>query len=147
MLVRVRTLPGRADAAAAIADLAPHADVYARLTMGGDLAGWLLDDVVAWAGTGPWGRDLCAIGPPEPCVALAGALLAAGTAAAVSWAHLPRSAPATITPHLTFTTQDDWEFRWTHVPPPPHPAGHRVVPLADAELAAAHRLMRAAYPH
>jgi ribosomal protein S18 acetylase RimI-like enzyme len=144
---RVRRLPGRAATAAVVADLAPHADVYARLTMGEDLTGWLLDDVVAWAGTGPWGRDLYAIGPSEPCVALAGGLLAAGTVAPVSWAHLPRSAPATMTPHLTFTAQDDWEFRWTDVPPPPHPDESRVVPLADAELAAAHSLMRDTYPH
>ncbi|GAA1827905.1 hypothetical protein GCM10009682_53880 [Luedemannella flava] len=147
MLERAQTLAGRHAARAAVADIAPDAAVYARLTMGDDdVTAWRVDDALLWSGAGPWGPVVCALGSPSTCLALARAVLDAGAVVRPRWVHLPRTATSDVAAHLTVTAQDDWDFRWVAAAVPAHPAESRVVRLHDADLPAVEALLADAFP-
>ena len=124
--------------------LATDHDPFARGTLRRPLVnGWLGEGATAWLGTdAAEGRTyLSALGSPEAV----GALLAelAGELRDRQQVTLPRGT-ARCLPAWMELTGIDWDFRWTDVPPPVHPAEDRVIDAAHDRVA---ELLKDANPH
>ena len=141
--MEVTQVSGRAAILAAAGD-----QPYTRLHTGGggDLTGYLLDDVTLWTAPGPHGRVGYAMGDPARAVRLVDELVAAGTLAGLRALHLPRPEAGTPTGRLSVTLWDDWDFHWAVVPPPVQPGEEDVVRLTAADHADIAALVDDSFP-
>lgn len=115
-------------------------------TLDGAVTGYLLADTTLWITHGPRGPVGFAIGDGGRAVRAFAALASAGVLDGVARLSLPRMSLAEVTPCLPATKADDWDFRWTAVPPPPQPGEERVVPLTEADEKAIVDLIEEAFP-
>jgi GNAT superfamily N-acetyltransferase len=129
----VQTLDGPAAVLAAT-----HRHPYARFAVGvsAEVRGVTDGDAVVWAGRSPYGWVGHGLGDVSTVVKL---VERADLFGDVRWINLPRHEP-----RPGYVRNEDWDLLWATGPVPPHPAGDRVVPIADS--AAMNELLDVAFP-
>ncbi|MFG1871155.1 GNAT family N-acetyltransferase [Micromonospora arborensis] len=143
MIISDRVLQGR-DAVLAAAGHHPYA--RAVLWRGLEARGYQRDGAVLWVFPPEHSNGGDAIGPAEPAIEICVALVADGVLRPGQSLHLPRHSRDLLSPRLTVSRHDDWDFLWTGTRPPEQPDEQRVVRLTAADNPAVEALIDEAFP-
>ncbi len=137
------TLTGRDQLLAATGD-----HPFARLTTAGqDVRPFRGHGAVAWIARRSRGSVIAAVGDPDDAARLVADLADRGELSEVRRVNVPRIDHATLTTRLPVTGHaDDWDFRWTRIPPSTQPAQQRVRRLGDADFLEIEALLERAFP-
>ncbi len=110
---------------------------YARLTTTGDeLRAYRGGGAFAWRTRWARGTVASALGEPHAALRLLATLADRGELDGVRRVNLPRIGHDALSASLPVSGIDDWDFRWTSVPPPSQPGAAQVRRLAGGDAAA-----------